>query len=265
MIENREEIFGKLGSKSKELLLGVEEETELEIRFKELSADSYVIATYRFIPQDKAIISLRNDWEDCDVAHELMHMKIELIERFCVLAWRRTAEREKRIERAFGRIRSYVDDEVVHARLVQEGYKLDGEVFRPQLFDDIYTRTVSKLKKMRPRSDDNMGHLDDIGFGELCRSSFFVQAQLILESYDEDLIWDRRKRIERFVSEFRAQRGPEAERADKVLVFFQEHDVQSVDGHSGILAKWAALEDLDKFVGVSSYQKDTSGFLLPFP
>jgi len=265
MIQNRDEIFDKLGSKSKELLLGLEKETELEIRFKELSADSYVISTYRFFPPGEAIISLRNDWEDCDVAHELMHMKMELVERFCVLAWRRTVEREERIERAFARIRTYVDDEVVHARLVQEGYELDGEVFRPQLFDDIYTKTVNRFKKLRSRSDDNMGHLDDIGFGELCRSSFFVQAQLILESYGKDLIWDRRKRIERFVSEFRTQRRPEAERADQVLVFFQEHDVQSVDGHSEILAKWAALEGLDKFVGVSSYQKDASGFLLPFP
>lgn len=265
MIQNRDEVVDKLGSKSEELLLGLEEETELKIRFKELGADSYVISTYRFISPGEAIISLRNDWEDCDVAHELMHMKMELIEGFSVLAWRRTVGREERIERAFARIRNYVDDEVVHARLVQEGYDLDGEVLRPQLFDDIYTKTVNRLKKLRPRSDDNMGHLDDIRFGELCRSSFFVQAQLILQSYGKDFIWERRKRIERFVAEFRTQRRPEAEKANKVLAFFQEHDVQSVDGHSEILGKWAALEDLDKFVGVSSYQKDASGFLLPFP
>ena len=71
------------------------------------------------------------------------------------------------IKEAVELVKSYVDDEVVHARLVDDGYELDGEVLRSQLFDDIYTNVPKYLEEFRPRSDDGMAHLDAISYGDL--------------------------------------------------------------------------------------------------
>lgn len=216
-------------------------------------------------PPNKPKIHLRGGWEDVDVAHELMHMELELIECYSVLAWRRNIKTSDSIEKAFGRVRAIVDDEVVHARLVGYGYRVDGEVLKCQLFDEVYTKAASRLKKHRARFDDGMGHLDNISYGALCRSSFLVQAHLILKSYRQQLEDHHLKRLKRFIDAFETHLIPETKKAHRILAIFEEHDVQSVGGHKQILLKWAQMENLDQFVGVSSYRRHGSGFCLPFP
>lgn len=182
---DRNTILDRLRPHVKDLFISLEKETKLEIEVESLSAN--VVAQYSFTPPNRPIILLRGDWEDVDVAHELVHMKLELIEGYSVLAWRRNIEKSRSTERASARIRGYVDDEVVHRRLVKYGYELDGEVLKSQLFDDVYTNVPNNLKKLPAPLDDGMAHLDEIGYGDLCRSSFLVQAQLILEYYSEKL------------------------------------------------------------------------------
>jgi hypothetical protein len=262
---DRVDVLSRLRGQVSDLLVAVEAETGLEVGF-ESPSDSNVVASYRFTPPDKPVIYLCGNWEDVDVAHELMHMKLELIEGYSVLAWRRKNIRmSDSVEKAFGRVRAIVDDEVVHARLVECGYRVDGEVLKYQLFDNVYTRASSRLKKRRARFDDCMGDLDDIGYGELWRSSFLVQAHLILESYGQHLENNHLTRLKRFIDAFETHLIPEATKAHRILAVLEEYDVQSVGGHKQILLKWAQMENLDRFVGVSSYQRHGSGFLLPFP
>ena len=79
-------------------------------------------------------IFLRQGWLDVDVAHEVMHMRLDLVEGFGMLAWRRDVARTDAVLAAFGRVLTYVKDEVLHARLVKMGLKMDGEVIRPTLY-----------------------------------------------------------------------------------------------------------------------------------
>jgi hypothetical protein len=110
-----------------------------------------------------------------------------------------------------------------------------------------------------------MAHLDDIAYGELCRSAYLVQAHLIKKQYSESLSYENQKRLERFIESFRSYRHPETEKADRVLKLFEQYDVQSIEGHKEILEKWAEFEELDKFVGPSSYQRRNSEYILPWP
>jgi len=140
---NRSDVIGNLDSRVVPILDEVEAATDLQVQFQNLTG-TYVVAQYRFDPHSNTpTVFLRSDWVDVDVAHELMHMKLELVEGFAVLAWRSDVSRTNAIEAAFGRVRGYVDDEVVHSRLVQEGFTLDGEVLKSQIFDDIYTNIPS--------------------------------------------------------------------------------------------------------------------------
>lgn len=263
---NRANVINRLRPRVKNLLSVVEGITGLQVIFESLPSGSYVAAQYRFVTiHNTATVFLGDRSEDFDVAHELTHMKLELVEGYHVLAWRQNIVRASPIETAFGRVRAYVDDEVVHARLVDDGYELDGEVLRPQLFDDVYTNVPRYLEELRPRSDDGMAHLDDIGYGDLCRSSFLVQAELILESYGQDLNYDRLERVKHFIEAFRTHRGREADKADEILALFKRHDVQSVEGHKQILLQWAKIERLDQFVGVSAYHRQGERFILPWP
>jgi hypothetical protein len=201
-----------------------------------------------------------------DVAHELMHMRMDLLEGFSLLAWRRDVPHTEAAEAALGRVQTYVNDEVVHRHLVDAGLKLDGEVLRPPLFDDIYANVARYLEEGRDRANDGMAHLDKLGYGTLCRAAFLVQAELVLKNYRTQLPESRVKLAERFIRVFRAQRPEETARADAVLALFQQHDVQSPAGQREILRRWAALEGLDQFVGVSIYQKTPAGsYILPFP
>lgn len=263
---DRSNIIQRLRSDVGNLLSKAEVHTALEVVFESLPPTFHVAAQYRFDPHTNTpTVFLRSDWEDVDVAHELMHMWLELVEGYYVLAWRQDVDQTNEAEAGFGRIRGYVDDEVVHARLAEQGFKLDGEVLKPQLFDDIYTRVPRYLNKLRAHRDDGMARLDDIGYGDLCRSSFLVQAELLLVTYGAGLPHDRLKRVTRFIEAFRTHRSNEANKADKVLALFRNNDVLSISGHKEILWEWAKMEQLDRFVGPSSYRRENARFILPWP
>lgn len=260
---NKTDILPHLRSKIADLFIDLEKQTGLGINVE--SFHSNVVAEYQFIPPKTAVIRLRDDWEDVDVLHELLHMKIELIEKYSVLAWRAGIQKSNSIERAFSRVRCYVDDIVVHARLATDGYKIDGEVIKTNLFDDLYTKVPRYLKKLRPRPNDGMAHLDNIGYGDLCRSSFLVHAELLLKFYGTELVDEHRKKTVRFIEAFRLYRDPEAKKADIILELFNQNDVQSIEGHKKILKEWMQMEKLEKFVGVSCYERRGTGFILPYP
>ena len=71
------------------LVTTIEDATGLQVRFARLPATSHVSAGYAFNPHNNAAtISLAANWEDVDVAHELTHMQLELLDGYSVLAWR---------------------------------------------------------------------------------------------------------------------------------------------------------------------------------
>jgi hypothetical protein len=249
------------------LLTELEGQAGLTVIFGALPTDSAVAACCSYDPfRNEPRIQLRRDWQDVDVAHELMHLRLDLLEGFSVLAWRRDVPHTEAVEAAFGRVQTYVKDEVVHARLIRAGLQLEGEVLRPPLFDDLYINAARDLEEGRSRAADGMAHLDKLGYGRLCRAAFLVQAELILQNYRGRLSARRVQQAERFIRAFRNQRAPEAVQADAVLVLFREHDVQAPSGQREILRRWAAMESLDKFVGVSAYRKTPRGnYVLPFP
>ena len=249
------------------LLADTEERVGLPMTFMALPATDAVVARCTYDPfRNEAQIQLRRGWQDVDVAHELMHLRLELLEGFSVLAWRRDVIHTEATEAAFGRVQTYVNDEIVHRRLVEAGLKLDGEVLRPPLFDDIYANVARHLEEGRARPDDGMAHLDKFGRGPLCRAAFLVQAELGLKNHRQQLPQHRAEQTERFIRAFRAHRQEEAAQADAVLALFRQHDVQKPAGQREILRRWAAMEGLQKFVGVSAYQKTHKGnYILPFP
>lgn len=211
-------------------------------------------------------ISLRKGWEDVEVVHEINHIHMDLIDGFGVLAWRRGVERTAAISAGFGRLQTYVKDEVVHASMVKMGLKLDGEVLRPTLFDSVYKNAARYMEEGRDRPNDGMAHLDKLGYGSLCRVCFLVQAELVLKNYREVLPAGRIELTERFIRAFRAHRQDEAARADTVLELFSKNDVQTPRGQEEILRTWAKMEGFDRFVGISCYKKDgESHYTLPFP
>jgi hypothetical protein len=195
-----------------------------------------------------------------------MHLRMELLEGFSLLAWRRDVAHTEATEAAFGRVQTYINDEVVHRHLVDAGLELDGEVLRPPLFDDVYANVARYLETGRDRPGDGMAHLDKLGYGVLCRAAFLIQAELVLQNYRAELPPHRVRQAERFIRAFRAHRPEETARADTVLALFRDHDVQDPAGQREILSGWSALEGLDRFVGVSAYKKTPQGnYILPFP
>ena len=114
---DRDAVTRRLRPGIRRLLHEMEEKTGLSVEFQGLGRRFGVIAQYRFDQPDRPIVQLRGDWGDEDVAHELMHMKLELVEGYSVLAWLKNVVREKVVERAFGLIRSYTDDILVFERL----------------------------------------------------------------------------------------------------------------------------------------------------
>lgn len=262
---DRESVLDRLDGPSKRLLEEVESRTGLRVVFAALPKRSFVVAQFGFDPATQVpTVSLRSGWKSHDAAHELMHMKLDLLEGFHVLAWRRGVDRSAKIEAAFGRIRSYVDDQVVHARLARMGYALDGEVLSPVMFDDLYTNVARFLEEGRDRPNDGMAHLDKEGWGDLCRASFLVQAELV-SGLGEALPAGRREKTRRFIAAFRAHRGRESEKADRVLALFRENDVQTVEGHGRILKAWCEQEGLEAHVGLSAYVREGGKYRLPWP
>ncbi|MBN2269081.1 MAG: hypothetical protein JXN61_00610 [Sedimentisphaerales bacterium] len=265
---DRDAVARKLRSAIRDLLETLEDQTGLTVEFRSLQRGFGVVAQYGFEQPERPVIHLRADWEDVDAAHELMHMKLELVDGFGVLAWRKNVERDKVIQSAFGLIRSYTDDMLVFDRLAKMGLKIDGEIIKRQLFDDVCTKVPRYLRAGRMLKDDGMAHLDDVAdgrFSDLRRSTFLVQAELILKNYDEKFSAEHERRLKDFIDAFREYRPPQAARADKVLAFFAEYDLASIKGHARILTEWAALEGLENSVGVSCYVRSGNGFILPYP
>lgn len=86
----RDDVLTRLRSSVGDLLASVEDATGLQVRFTRLPSTSHVVAKYAFNPhENSATVGLGTHWEDVDVAHELLHMQLELVESFKVLAWRR--------------------------------------------------------------------------------------------------------------------------------------------------------------------------------
>jgi hypothetical protein len=262
---NRSEVIENLDKRVSSFLKEVESRTNIQVQFTTLKK-SFVVAQYLFDPHsNSATVLLSADWEDVDIAHELMHMFLELVEGFAVLAWRKHIHKTEAIESAFGRVRTYVDDEIVHSHLMKKGFKVDGEVLKPQIFDNIYTEVPRLLINLKPRSEDGMSHLDKFGYGELCRSAFLVQAELIKKKYYKSLSNVHKKKLIQFIQAFRKYRSPEARKADEILKIFENNDITTLKGHKEILQSWAKKENLDRFVGPTVYSKIGPHYLLPWP
>lgn len=265
---DKDAVARKLRSAIRDLLEKLEAQTGLTVEFRSLPRGFGVVAQYGFEQPGRPVVHLRDNWEDVDAAHELMHMKLELVDGFGVLAWRKNVERDKVIESAFGLIRSYTDDMLVFDLLGKMGLKMDGEIIKRQLFDDVCTKVPRYLRAGRMLKDDGMAHLDDVAegrFSDLRRSTFLVQAELLIKAYEKNLSVEHERRLKDFIDAFRKYRPAQAARADKVLAFFAEYDLASIKGHARILTEWAALEGLDSSVGVSCYVRSGNSFILPFP
>ena len=266
MVLNRADVISKLGSrkKIKDLLEDLETKTGLTIEFQSLGSDK-PIAEYYFQQPNQPIIYLRSDWEEVDVAHELMHMKIELIDGYSVLVFRQCVSNDPALKKAIYLIR-LGDDVIVHERLRLMGLQVDGEIIRPSLFDDICTKVPECLKHGASRPEDRMRNCNNINFGDLRRCWFLVLVQhLVLDSYSNELTPEHRGLAEDFVNTFRSTRSRESRKADKVLGYFKQYDVHSIDGHKAILENWTKLESLNQCVGPTSYVAQDNGFMLPFP
>lgn len=267
-IVDREEVVEKLRGSIKKFLHRLEDRTGLIVEFRRLESGHLVVAQYRFEQPVRAVVEVRDDWEDVDVAHELMHMKLELVDGYSVLAWRKNVDRDKDVEKAFGLIRAYTDDMLVFEHLVRMGLKADGEVVKRQLFEDICTKVPGYLRAGHSPRNDGMAHFDDIAGGryaDLRRSTFLVQAELVKEAYGSELSSSHRLALEDFISTFRHFRAEQGQKADRVLSLFRAHDIKDVEGHAAILREWAKLEGLDKWVGLSKYSRRNGGYFLAFP
>jgi len=195
-------------------------------------------------------------------------MKLELVDGYTVLAWRKNVERDKVIESAFGLIRSYTDDMLVFDLLAKMGLRIDGEIIKRQLFDGVCTKVPRYLRAGRSLKNDGMAHLDNVAegrFSDLRRSTFLVQAELLIKAYGKKLSGEHERLLKDFIDTFRKYRPEEAAKADKVLAFFAEYNLANIKGHARILTAWAALEKLADSVGVSSYVRRDNGFALPYP
>lgn len=222
----------------------------------------FIYDTATFEPR----ILLRKGWDDAEVAHELQHARMDLVDRLPMLAWRRGVARTPEIEAAFGRLQTYVKDEIVHARLAETELAFDGEVIRANLFDNVYEKVTRHLEAGRDHANDGMAHLDKSGHGTLVRVCFLLQAELLLKNHRARLPARRIEQTEKFIRAFRAHRKPEAAVADAVLELFRTHDVNTPEGHREILVRWTKLATLEKFVGPSSYARRPDGrYTLPFP
>ncbi len=265
MVLNRADVISKLESRKpiKDLFEDLENRTGVTIEFQSLGKDE-TIAKYDFQQPDHPIILLRSDWEEVDVAHELMHMKIELIDGYSVLAWRRGVPHDSAVGRATHLIR-LGDDVIVHELLRLMGLQVDGEIIRPPFFDDICTKITKCLKQGATRPKDRMADYDDIGFGDLRRYWRLVFVELVLDSYGNALTCEHRELAKDFVDTFRNTRLRESTKADKILGYFEQYDVNSIDGHKAILENWTKLELLNSCVGPMSYSVQGNGFVLPFP
>lgn len=261
----RAEILSQCRPQVRELLTEIEAQLVVPVRYRRLAADDHVAAATFYDPEaGEARIMLRSDAEDVDLAHELEHLRLDLVDGFTVLAWRPGVKTDKGVLTQFACIRTYIDDEIVHARLVKMGFKADGEVIRPPLFDSIYADAGRFLDEGKPRDQDGMCHDDSVGGGTVRRTAFLVQAELIRKNYAGQLSEDHRLKLEKFIQAFRAHRPEEAALADQVLAQFRDNDVGTAAGHQAISDAWIRLAGLEKSVGSTRYRVQTK-YVLPWP
>jgi hypothetical protein len=232
------------------------------VKIAPLPSSAECRADYGFDAPAHPYVRLRADWREWDVAHELVHAGMQLAEGYRVLAWRRPDDHPADVARALGRIRSYVDDEVVHGALREMGWRVDGEIIDRALFEH-YENVSALLETGRPRGADGMAHLDAWGRGALCRAAYLLQAELILSRYGVDLAPERRAVARRFVERLRTHRRQEAAYADEILALFRRHDVRGVAGHAAILDGWSRLEGIHAYAGLTHYVSRVDGFILP--
>lgn len=266
MESDRQQLLNHLRPNIIAQIFEIETETDLHIRFMNLPISSEVLATYTFDPHSQIpTIAIRNNAKDVDIAHELMHMRLELIESYNVLAWRSSSGQTAEHKAIMRTIRTFVDDEVVHARLFTAGFLLDGEVIRPQLFNDRCINIIRNLRNSKTLKNDGMAHQDKYGCGDLYRAMLLVQCYLIRMNYHDILAKERLILMDDFVDTFRQFRPNQFEKAQRILSIFRSYDVHSVHGHAEILSKLAIMEEVNQFMGVSTYQKVDGKYILPFP
>jgi hypothetical protein len=262
----RDDVLLRLRPGIRDLVELVEGQSGLQVRFATLPVAAHVVATYGFDPHTNvATVSLASGWEDVDVAHEITHMQLELLEGFGVLAWRQGVQITPSLDAAMREIRTLPDDEVVHARLVAAGLKLDGEVLKPQVFDDRCKTVPNNLRAARSLRNDGMAHCDAFGFGDFYRASLFVQVQLIREKHAATLSAARLAVLDDFIECFRRSRPRQHRKATAILGLFGEHNVQTLDGHAEILCQLSRMEKVDEYMGLSSYRKQGGKYILPWP
>ena len=105
-----------------------------------------------------------------------------------------------------------------------------------------------------------------MGTGRFAALRFSCAGGTDPERYRQELPPRRVRQAERFIQAFRAHRPEETAKAEAVLALFRQYDVQKPSGQREILRRWAALEGVDRFVGVSAYQRTPQGnYILPFP
>lgn len=258
---DRNTILTKLSRQEVKALLGkIEEKTKLQVEFENLPADCKVPAQYEFQRLDKPVVYLRQNWDDALVAHELMHMNIELLDGYSFLGWDDDEQPPERVKKAVNVIRNHVDDVVVEKRLFQMKFKVDGEIIRPSYFDERCKCIAAALRNEHPREYDFMTALDKYDYGELYRSAWLVQAELYLRLYRSEITEKHGELIDGFITAFRKCRLKETSRANKVLDYFNQHDVQTVDGHREILRKWAILEKLNGLIRIKKYVRTSRGY-----
>lgn len=262
----RDDVIARLRPAVRDQLTLIEHTTGLKVRFARLPRTSPVDATYTFNPHENVpTVGLSTKWEDVDVAHELFHMQLELVDGYKVLAWRRNVRITDALDAATQVLRTLPDDEVVHACLLTAGFELDGEVLKHQLFDDRCITIPARLRSASSLKNDGMAHLDCFGFGDLNRARLFVQVQLIRDGYSDMLSAERLTVLDHFLDAFSISRPRQYRKAKRILRMFQEHDVQTIDGHAEILVELTALEKLNQYIGVSSYCQENKKYILPWP
>jgi len=263
---SRDDVIEHLRPVVRDQLKLIEQTTGLKVRFVLLPGTSHVDATYTFNPHENLpTIGLATKWEDVDVAHELVHMQLELVDGYKVLAWRRNVKITGALDAAMRALRILPDDEVVHARLLASGFELDGEILKHQLFDDRCKTIPARLQSASSLKNDGMAHLDCFGFGDLYRAILFVQVQLIRDGYSYILSAERLTVLDHFLDAFSISRPRQYRKAKRILQMFQEHDVQTIYGHSEILVELTALEKVNQYMGVSSYYRENKNYILPWP
>ena len=260
----RQVILESLKPAVREAVEGFEESAGVKVEFRDMPGKASVKAQTVFDPRSAMpIVWLAQEWRDADVAHEVEHMRMQLVDGFGLFAWRsRTTPKD--VDAACTRILTYVADEVVHERLRKLGLEFAGEIIDSNLWK-FYREVTVRLRSGATLRTDGMTHIDGEGRGKVCRAAYFVQATLLVEGR-RPLQPGHVAATKAFIETFAQKRKREAKYAGRILELFKANDVQTISGHDKILAAWAGMEGILEHVGVSHYVKGDDGrYMLPWP